>query len=66
METYKDKKSECRKTIIKILTKGLSRVVDSLDKSSDINNLEENKNSQFVDYLVDKKENKSVSKAHEN
>ncbi len=66
METYKDKKSERRKTIIKILTKGIFRVVDSLDKSSDISNLKQNKDSQFVAYRVDIEKDKSVCEAHEN
>ena len=66
METYKLLKSERRKRIAEILAKGLSRCVDRLDKSSDISELEENKDSQNVAYEVDIPQDKSVSEAHEN
>ncbi len=66
METYKLLKSEHRKGIVKILAKGLSRCVDKLDKSSDISELGENKDSQNVAYEVDIPQDKSVSEAHEN
>ncbi len=62
----KIEKSERRKTIIKILTKGVFRVVDSLNKSSDISKLEQNKDSQFVAYRVDIDRDKSVCEVHEN
>lgn len=66
METYKLLKSERKKRIVEILSKGLSRCVDRLDKSSDISDMEKNINSQSVAYEVDIPQDKSVSKAHEN
>lgn len=66
METYKLLKSERRKRIVEILAKGLSRCVDRLDKSSDISELEECKDSRNVAYKVDIPRDRSVSKAHEN
>jgi hypothetical protein len=51
---------------MEILSKGLSRCVDRLDKSSDISELEENKDSQNVAYEVDIPKDKSVSEDHEN
>lgn len=55
-----------RKRIAEILAKGLSRCVDSVDKSRDISDMGENKVSRTVAYEVDIPQNKSVSKVHEN
>lgn len=55
-----------RKRIAEILTKGLSRCVDVVDKSSDISKLTENKVSRTVAYEVDIPQNKSVCEGHEN
>ena len=66
MEIYKLLKSDQRKSIVDILAKGLSRCADKLDKSSDISELRENKDSPNVAYEVDIPQDKSVSEAHEN
>ena len=65
MESYKNLKIERRKRVVEILAKGLSRVVDNWNKSSDISKLRENKYSQFVDYKVDIPRDKSVCVNHE-
>lgn len=66
MENIKVLEPDRRKRIIDILAKGLSRCVDRLDKSSDISELEECKDSRNVAYKVDIPRDRSVSKAHEN
>lgn len=66
METYKLLKSEHRKGIVEILAKGLSRCVDRLNKSSDISELEENKDSLNVSKELGLPKDKSVSDVHEN
>lgn len=66
MDELKCLKSDRRKRIAEILAKGLSRCVDSVDKSTNISAIGENKNSRTVVYEVDIPQNKSVSKVHEN
>jgi len=66
MENIKVLEPDRWKRIIDILAKGLSRRVDRLDKSSDISELEKNKDSRNVAYKLDIPRDRSVSKAHEN
>lgn len=66
MAELKHLKTARRKRIVEILAKGLSRCVDSVDKSRDISDMGENKVSRTVAYEVDIPQNKSVSKVHEN
>ena len=66
MENNNLLKTDHRKRIAEILAKGLSRCVDAVDKSSDIRDMEKNKDSQTVAYEVDIPQNKSVCEGHEN
>lgn len=66
MDELKCLKSDRRKRIAEILAKGLSRCVDSVDKSTNISAIGENKNSRTVVYEVDIPQNKSVCEGHEN
>jgi hypothetical protein len=59
-------KAERRKRIVEILAKGLSRCVDSADKSTNISGIEGSKISRTVAYEVDIHQDKSVSESHEN
>lgn len=66
MDELKYLKTDRRKRIVEILAKGLSRCVDSVDKSRDISDMEQNKVSRTVAYEVDIPQNKSVCEGHEN
>ena len=66
MENNNLLKTDHRKRIAEILAKGLSRCVDAVDKSSNISDMEKNKDSQTVAYEVDIPQNKSVCEGHEN
>lgn len=66
MENNNLLKTDRRKRLAEILAKGLSCCVDSVDKSTNISAIGENKVSRTVVYEVDIPQNKSVCEDHEN
>lgn len=65
MKISKNLKTEHRKRVVEILSKGLSRCVDVNYKSRNISNLSKNKSSENVAYQLDILRDKSVTTAHE-
>ncbi len=65
MSISENLKNERRKRVVSILSDGLSRMLETHDKSSNMSKLEENEDSENVDYLLDNVRDKSVHNDHE-